>query len=98
MNNKQKLEKIESGEFVLLRKSEFNVFYTDNNQCLDEENIKEFGENCEFGQILEIRKERHIFLDPINLHGTWNKDETNFFIGSRDEAEAMLEAVEKNHE
>ncbi|WP_269914039.1 hypothetical protein [Acinetobacter sp. HY1485] len=62
------------------------------------EDVETLGDCYEVGDLVEIDKFKSVELDKSKLWGTWTKDKKQFFIGSKEECQAILEAQDQDSE
>lgn len=105
---KQKLEKLESGEFVLVPKKELSTWYLDEYEglWLDRDGIDAGLSQIDVGQVVEVKKQKQYSIELPNtfIALPWLNEEVGYWqeYSTKEEAEKvakhckqMFEAVEK---
>ncbi|MBF7691126.1 hypothetical protein [Acinetobacter pollinis] len=100
---KQKLEKLESGEFVLVPRDKIEVFWQDDDEpenfCSLESDLECLGDGIDLNEIMTINAHHQVNLKTEKMYGTWfaefghPKEKANFHVGTHQEC---LDIVAKN--
>lgn len=97
---KQKLEKIESGEFVLMPKGQIHKTWQDANEpeniVFKTDDLEMLGDCYDIGDLIEIKQYDSAYFNHSQIYATWTKDKAQLFFGSKEECNDVIKIVSLN--